>query len=109
MTFQNEHPGNSHREAPVNKKCIFGLFIVLVSFFALLAFAIASAEAPRMAKEELKSRLGDKDTVVIDVRTEYAWERSDSKIKGAVRENPEDVASWAKKYGKDKTIVLYCS
>jgi rhodanese-related sulfurtransferase len=62
-----------------------------------------------MSKEELKSRLGDKDIVVIDVQTGSDWKKSDSKIRGAVREDPEDAASWARKYTKEKTIVLYCA
>ena len=93
----------------MSKKYIFSLLMVLFSFNSLLVFAVASADAPRMSKEELKSRLGDKDIVVIDVRPGYAWEKSDSKIRGAVRENPQDTASWAKKYAKEKTIVLYCT
>jgi predicted sulfurtransferase len=93
----------------MSRKHIVGLLMVLLFFNLLLAFAAASAEAPRMSKEELKSRLGDKNIVVIDVRTGYDWEKSDSKIRGAVREDPEDAASWAKKYTKEKTIVLYCA
>lgn len=93
----------------MNKKYIFSLLMVLLSLNSLLTFAIASTDAPRISKEELKSRLGDKDIVVIDVRTGYDWEKSDSKIRGAVREDPKDAASWAKKYTKEKTIVLYCA
>ncbi len=93
----------------MNRKHIVSLLMVLLFFNSLLAFAVASADAPRMSKEELKGRLGDKDIVVIDVRTGYDWEKSDSKIRGAVREDPEDAGSWAKKYTKEKTIVLYCA
>ena len=93
----------------MNRKHIFSLLMVLLFFNSLLAFAVAAADAPRISKEELKSRLGDKDIVVIDVRTGYDWEKSDSKIRGAVREDPEDAASWAKKYTKEKTIMLYCA
>jgi predicted sulfurtransferase len=109
MTFQNEYSGNIHKEACMNKRYRLGLLMVLLSFNSFLAFAVASADAPRMSKEELKNRLGDKDIVVIDVRTGYDWEKSDSKIRGAVREDPQHAASWAKKYTKEKTIVLYCA
>jgi hypothetical protein len=37
------------------------------------------------------------------------WADSDLKIKGAVREDPKVFESWANKYPKDKTIVLYCA
>ncbi len=93
----------------MNKKNILSLLMALLSLNLLLAYAGASADAPRMSKEELKSRLGDKNIVIIDVRTGNDWEKSDSKIRGAVREDPQDAASWAKKYTKEKTIVLYCS
>ena len=109
MTSQNEYSGNIHKEACISKKHIFSLLMVLLSCNLLLVFAVASADAPRMSKEELKGRLGDKDIVVIDVRTGYDWEKSNSKIRGAVREDPQDTASWAKKYTKEKTIVLYCA
>jgi len=91
------------------KKYIFSISMVLLSFISLVAFAAASADAPRMPKEELRSRLGDKDIIIIDVRTGYDWDKSDSKIRGAVREDPQDVATWAKKYTRAKTIVLYCA
>ena len=93
----------------MNRKHIFSLLMVVLFFNSLLAFAVASADAPRMSKEELRSRLGDKDIVIIDVRTGYDWDKSDSKIRGAVREDPQDAATWTKKYTKEKTIVLYCA
>ena len=68
-----------------------------------------SAEAPRMAREELKAMLGNPDVVVIDVRTPGDWKGSDSKIKGSVREEPGAIESWVMKYPKDKTLVLYCA
>jgi hypothetical protein len=91
------------------KKKYARLLIILILLNTLLTSAVASADALRMSKEELTGRLGDNNIVIIDVRTGYDWEKSDSKIKGAVREDPQDVASWAKKYPKEKTIVLYCS
>jgi predicted sulfurtransferase len=109
MTYQNEYSGKIHKEACMNKKYIFSILTVLLSFNLLLVFAVASPDAPRISKEALKSRLGDKDIVIIDVRTGNDWEKSDSKIIGAVREDPQDATSWAKKYSKEKTIVLYCA
>lgn len=109
MTAQDEYSGNIHKEVCMNKKYIFSFLMVFLSFISLLTFAVASADAPRMSKEELRSRLGDKDIVIIDVRTGYDWDKSDSKIRGAVREDPQDAATWTKKYTKEKTIVLYCA
>ena len=109
MTSQNEYCGNIQGEACMNKKNIFSLFMVLTVLNALFTVAFAASDAPRMTKEELRAKLGDKDIVVIDVRSGHDWEGSDSKIRGAVREDPQDVTPWARKYTKEKTIILYCS
>ncbi len=93
----------------MNKKSIFSLFMALIFFNALFTVAVASSDAPRMTNEELRAKLGDKNIVVIDVRTGRDWEKSDSKISGAVREDPQNVTRWAKKYAREKTIILYCS
>lgn len=63
----------------------------------------------RVSTQELRDMLGNPDLVIIDVRDELNWSKSGSKIQGANHENPEDVQSWAGKYSKDKSIVLYCS
>ncbi len=72
--------------------------------------ACASDKAARMSKEELKEILGKPDVVVLDVRAGSDWKNSDQKVLGAVREDPNEPAkSWAEKYPKDKTVVLYCA
>ncbi len=77
---------------------------------ALLTQLAWGAEAPRMTKEELKGLLGKPDVIVIDVRVGASWSASKWKIQGAVREDPRaEIEDWAKKYSKDKTIILYCS
>ncbi len=80
------------------------LFMVGVSMTAA-----ESAEAPRMTKDELKAMLGNPDLIIIDVRSGVDWAEGDLKIKGAIREDPETSKSWAKKYSKEKTILLYCA
>jgi len=62
-----------------------------------------------MTREELKGLLGSPDVSVIDVRSINGWNRSDSKLPGALREDPTDPVSWASKYNKDKTLILYCA
>ena len=89
-----------------------GLFVVpLLIFFVVGVFATfaRSADVPRMKKDELKAMLGNPDLVILDVRAQSDWKGDDSKIKGAIREDPESVKSWAEKYSKDKTFVLYCA
>ncbi len=87
-------------------------FVSLVVTWSLATVVIFSCialaeEAPRMTKEELKGMLGNLDVIIIDVRTERAWEASELKIKGAIREDPSDVNSWTDKYPKGKTWVFY--
>lgn len=82
------------------------LMAVLAAALVLSAQA-ASEEVTRKTTEELKGMLGQPDVVVLDVRTEYDWNSSGEKIRGAIRENPKEVESWAGRYQKDKTMVLY--
>lgn len=69
----------------------------------------ASQDVPRISKEKLKSMLGNPEVVVIDVRAFLDRKLKAKQIKGAFREDPDpvQVKSWAKKYSKEKTIVLY--
>ena len=80
--------------------------VAALCMVAQLAFA---AEVPRMTKEELKPKLDNPDVVIVDVRVGKDWKGSEFKIKGAVRGNPAELSSWAEKYPKDKTLVLYCA
>ena len=73
------------------------------------AWTAVAADVPRMSKEALKEQLGDPDVIILDVRTGSDWKASEFKIKGAVRASSDNVDSWAAKYAKDKTIVLYCA
>lgn len=82
------------------------VFCFAFSFFLAEARA---ADAPKMTKEELQTRLGNPDVIVIDNRTDHDWTGSGSKIKGAVREEPGKVMDWMNKYPMDKTLVFYCS
>ena len=66
-----------------------------------------SADAPRMTTEELRSRLGSPEVVVLDVRTGDEWTNSKEKIQGALREDPEKYNQWAAKYPQEKTLVFY--
>jgi len=90
-----------------------GVIVAILIMLLSLAMGIvpitidAVEEVPRISKEELKSKIGNPDVVVIDVRIEQQWKMSERKIMGAVHENLNDVKSWADKYNKDKTIVLY--
>jgi hypothetical protein len=71
--------------------------------------AVVAGATDRITKEELKELLGKPGVIVLDVRTHGDYDGSTVRIPGAVREDPTDVKSWAKRYSKDSTIVLYCA
>jgi rhodanese-related sulfurtransferase len=75
----------------------------------LLAAPTAEAGVSLITAEELKARLGDPAITIVDVRLAAHWNTSDRKIVGAVREDPEAVESWAGKYARERTLILYCA
>jgi hypothetical protein len=64
-------------------------------------------DIPRMTKEQLKEIAGKPGVVVIDCRPEEQWRASEQTLPAAVHENPMEVKTWAGKYAKDTTIVIY--
>ena len=87
------------------------LMVFMAVLFALSVMGsslkVAAGEVPKINKEELKAMLDKENVVIIDVRVGKDWTASESKIKGAVREEPKKAKSWATKYDKYKTFVLY--
>jgi predicted sulfurtransferase len=98
---------------PLRLKMIITLALISVLMFGFAKMPLAkdkSAEAPKMTKEQLQTMLGKPDVIILDVRVDREWKESKSKIQGAIREDPwKGIESWAEKYPKDKTLVLYCS
>lgn len=86
------------------KAYLMATLMVLAAVFP--AFA---AEPGLMDKDELKAKLGSPDLVILDVRTGRDWSSSEFMIKGAVRQDPDQLEAWVDSYAKDQTIVLYCS
>lgn len=87
------------------------IFAVTLIFFLLYMGTeiILANEVPRISKEELRAMLDNPDLIIVDVRTSASWEKSMVRIRRAIREDPNDTKSWAEKYSKDKTLVLYCA
>jgi rhodanese-related sulfurtransferase len=88
-----------------------GLFVVLfLSLFLLSAGeGFSYQKVQKIGVDQLKAMLDNPDVAIIDVRTSIDWDSTEWKIKGAVREDPFDTDTWAKKYPKDKTLVIYCA
>ncbi len=87
------------------EKAVF--FIFAVGLF-VVAEALA-AGVPRISKEDLLAMMTKPDVIIIDVRLSGDAAESGSKIKGAVREDPQKVETWMDKYPRDKTLVFYCA
>jgi len=94
-------------------RLLSGTAVVLGILCAISAFPLITGcpgeQTPIISKETLKGKLNDSGLIVIDVRTGSAWEKCDTKISGARRENPEKVNMWMGSYPKENTIVVYCS
>jgi hypothetical protein len=82
---------------------------VLAGFLTIGVTAAAAQSVPLVSKEQVYPRLGSPDLVIIDVRIGKDWSSSQKKIKGAVREDPDKIEAWAKKYTPQQDIVLYCA
>ena len=91
------------------KKRLLFAPLLIIFVVGILATFTKAADVPRMTTDELKAMLGNADLVIVDVRSKKDWKDSDSKIQGAIREDPDSVKSWAEKYAKDKTLLLYCA
>lgn len=61
-----------------------------------------------ISPQELKTRVGGDDIVVIDVRREADYVADPQALPGANWRNPEDVDQWAAALPADKEIVIYC-
>jgi len=64
-------------------------------------------EIPRITIKETRPLLGTPGVAIIDVRPVEQWKYSDQILPHAVHEDPMDVDSWAHKYDKDKTLIIY--
>ncbi len=92
------------------KAIAFWMVITFITLTLGSGCAGAAEKAPRMTIQQLKDLMGKPDVVILDVRSQSDWEKAQTKIQGAVREDPSKATkSWAEKYGKDKTLVLYCA
>jgi len=92
----------------MKRRLFIGLILVFLGVGTFVP-SVVSANAPRITKDELKALLGNPDLVIVDVRSGGDWTDADSKIQGAIREEPDQINSWANKYSKDKILVLYCA
>ena len=87
------------------KFLLTSLILSIVTLFSLGGCSYPGYE--KISVDTLNNQLDNPDITIIDVRQERDWKKSELKIKGAIRENPNNVASWAGKYATDRRIVVY--
>jgi hypothetical protein len=100
--------GEKMRRSAVFSAVLLMAAAIFVTGLELPVLAMGkNVEAPRLSIEELRSLIGIPEVVVLDVRVGDEWTKSNEKIQGAVREDPERYNQWAVKYPKGKTLVFY--
>ena len=88
-------------------KILLGLICL---FFVTITLPVYGKDnVPRISSEQLNAIRDTPGLVILDVRTEKDWNKSDKKVAGAVRVDPLDIESWVEEYGRDQKIVLYCA
>jgi rhodanese-related sulfurtransferase len=90
-----------------------GILVILTLLLFSAAGTIAAVtdeddDIAKITKEELQKIIDQPGVTLIDVRYEKNWKKSDMKIKGALREHPNELGTWARKYSKDHKLILYC-
>ena len=88
---------------------IIAALSLLLVVNSLMAMGGGHKESLRISTDELKKILGSPELVIVDVRDPISWSKSDSMILGAVREDPNNIDAWVKKYSKKKKIIFYCA
>ena len=79
-------------------------------FIGLSAVSALAAEDPiKISIEKLKTMLDNPDLLILDVRLSQHWQKSEFKIKGAVRRRANLFDSWVNDFSHDKVVVLYCA
>lgn len=94
---------------------IFELYTLACTVFVGFGAALSKSEAQqyeddlRVLPTDVIDDMDKPGVTVIDVRQQKGFDDSDTMIKEAVREDPNDVDSWAGKYSSSDTLFLYCS
>jgi hypothetical protein len=92
--------------------------IVVAAVLMVLPLIVPVTENPALGAEnsvlrialwKAKHMLGKPNVLFVDVRTTEDIASSDAKIPGAPWENSHNVAAWASRYPKDKTLIFYCA
>ncbi len=82
------------------------IFFLSIGFTAFLSIQ-ASGQVTKITINQLLESLDHPQLLILDVRDPGSWQADETKIKGAVRKNPDTFDSWADDLPKNKYLVLY--
>jgi hypothetical protein len=89
------------------RKIKFWSMTLAISLMLASICSCGSGKKPPLLNQEyVKSILADHDVIILDVRAPKDWHVSNKKIKGAVRQDPDKVNTWAANLPKNEKIVL---
>lgn len=73
--------------------------------------SVNNVAALQISCEELQRSLLEESIVVIDVRTRTDYDAAGTMIAGAVRRDPDQIASWSRQLptDSDRIFVVYCA
>ncbi|NJD90898.1 MAG: hypothetical protein FIA91_05185 [Geobacter sp.] len=83
-------------------------FIMFTSWVVHSGVFLPQEPVTMMSREDLKTKLGSPDLIVIDLRKAKGADGKGQTIMGAVREKPARPKEWAGKYGQEQSLVLFC-
>ncbi len=94
----------------MNRSCASRLSKPAAILLVVLLTAVpgCAQNAPkRITVDELNAALSDRQPIVVDVRDTGDWDKSDQKIKGAIRLNPRNFDPANLPIAKNALLVLY--
>lgn len=89
-------------------KTLLRNFSCVCIFTVLTASLLMAGDVNPITVKELTQILLNPDVIVVDVRAQRDWDNSDTRIKGALREDPENVTFWMHNYPSNKKLIFYC-
>ncbi len=67
-------------------------------------------KAPRITKEELLKKMeAGEDLLILDVRNDADYMRSETRLPGAVRVTLDEIEGFAASIGVQRQVVAYCT
>ena len=94
----------------MKRSCKVRLSTTASILVVLLLFSVpgcAQTAPQRITIAELNGFLANQQAVIVDVRDTGDWDKSDQKIKGAIRLNPRNLDPANLPIAKTATLVLY--